>query len=183
MSRRLPHMLPERLQALFEKLNHQLFGGRLPRYMVRFGPSGRLVAESGYCDSERKTIYVDPNPPTRALLRQVLLHEMCHIGTPGHGSRFQKKLRRLAALGETWANREADECAEARAMRVSPTAAIVRELKDMAIEQPAAEWPHARGVLAFRMGRLEAEIDRIAPWAARLWDRESTKARQRSRKL
>ena len=39
-------------------------------------------------------------------LRQALLHEMCHIGEPYHGRRFQAKLARLAAAGESWAEKE-----------------------------------------------------------------------------
>ncbi|MGH7860263.1 MAG: hypothetical protein ACREQY_23285 [Candidatus Binatia bacterium] len=34
--------------------------------------------------------------------RQALLHQMCHIGSPGHGRAFQRKLARLARMGEAW---------------------------------------------------------------------------------
>lgn len=40
------------------------------------------------------------------LVRQTMLHEMCHIGSPGHGRRFRATLARLAGTGEGWASRE-----------------------------------------------------------------------------
>jgi predicted metal-dependent hydrolase len=42
----------------------------------------------------------------KTILRQTLLHEMCHIGDPYHGHRFLSKLRKLAQAGEKWAKKK-----------------------------------------------------------------------------
>lgn len=139
-------------------------------------------------DSESQTIFLDPNPPTVEATRRILLHEMCHIGCPGHGARFQKKLRALATAGEQWAEAEAKELAEGSAQqrREPVTAEIARRLKDMALDAPEAEWPAALRVLAYEVGRPEGEIARIAPWAPTLWATETAVRRadrEQQRKL
>jgi hypothetical protein len=89
-----------RLDQLFDVLNRELFAGRLPKHQVRMHPSAR--GEYGWIDARAQTIWLcDP-----LNLRQTLLHEMCHIGTPGHGRRFRAKLRQLARRGEAWAQAE-----------------------------------------------------------------------------
>lgn len=69
------------------------------------------VVVNGQCDTGRQRILL-----RRGLspdeVRRCLLHEMCHIGAPGHGQRFQAKLRRLVERGEVWA---AEEIASYRA--------------------------------------------------------------------
>ena len=37
---------------------------------------------------------------------------MCHIGLPDHGTRWQKRMHRLAELGEDWARKDAAYYAE-----------------------------------------------------------------------
>jgi hypothetical protein len=176
---RLPHLSPDRLQALFHELNGQFFRGRLPKYSIRVGQSPKANRASGYCDSESQTIFLDPNPPTFEETRRVLLHEMCHIGCPWHGVKFQKKLRALAVAGEQWAEAEADKYAEGNAQRRREpvTAEIARRLKDMALEGPEAGWPAALRVLAFEVGLPEGELARIAPWAPTLWATETAARR------
>jgi len=88
------------LDRLFDDLNRTLFADTLPNFSVRMGPSHG--GEYGWIDERTKTIWL--SDPTR--LRETLLHEMCHIGTPGHGRRFRAKLRRLARMGEPWAQAE-----------------------------------------------------------------------------
>ena len=88
------------LDQLFDALNRTHFAGALPKYAVRMGPS--YGGEYGWIDETTRTIWL--SDPTR--LRETLLHEMCHIGTPGHGRCFRAKLRRLACLGESWAQAE-----------------------------------------------------------------------------
>ena len=88
------------LDALFDEMNASLFEERLPKYRVRWcAPTN---GEHGFIDNEARTIWIC-NPSD---LRKTLLHEMCHIGTVGHGRLFRAKLRRLARRGERWAQAE-----------------------------------------------------------------------------
>ena len=90
----------EDLDRLFDHLNDRFFKGRLPKYRVhRCAPR---IREHGFIDNEARTIWIC-NPSD---LRKTLLHEMCHIGTSGHGRLFRAKLRRLARHGERWAQAE-----------------------------------------------------------------------------
>ena len=92
-------MEPE-LDRLFDHLNREFFEGRLPKYRVRTRPS--QGGEYGSINAEEQTIWLCQCADRRT----TLLHEMCHIGTPGHGRAFRAKLKRLAALGESWARTE-----------------------------------------------------------------------------
>jgi hypothetical protein len=88
------------LDVLFDELNTRFFDGRLPKYRVRWcAPHGR---EHGFIDEAAATICICDPPDVRV----TLLHEMCHIGTAGHGRVFRAKLRRLARQGERWAQAE-----------------------------------------------------------------------------
>jgi len=88
------------LDQLFNHLNRTFFAGCLPKHRVRLRPSQQ--GEYGWIDEHAQTIWL--SDPSR--LRETLLHEMCHIGTSGHGRRFRAKLRRLARMGESWAQAE-----------------------------------------------------------------------------
>jgi hypothetical protein len=88
------------LDSLFDGLNADLFAGRLPKYRVRRCPPQN--GEWGFIDEETRTIWICAPAETR----ETLLHEMCHIGTPGHGRRFRAKLKQLARRGEKWAEEE-----------------------------------------------------------------------------
>ena len=88
------------LDVLFDQLNSRFFGGCLPKYRVR--RCDAQDGEHGFINDEARTIWICRSPD----VRQTLLHEMCHIGTPGHGRLFRAKLRGLARRGETWAQAE-----------------------------------------------------------------------------
>jgi hypothetical protein len=88
------------LDDLFDKLNTELFGGRLPKYRVL--PGMPRNGARGFIDDETRTIWICAPEE----IRETLLHEMCHIGTPGHGRTFRAKLKRLARSGEKWAEAE-----------------------------------------------------------------------------
>ena len=88
------------LDSLFDGLNGDLFAGRLPKYRVRRCTPRN--GERGFIDEETRTIWICALGETR----ETLLHEMCHIGTPGHGRRFRAKLKQLARSGEKWAEEE-----------------------------------------------------------------------------
>jgi len=130
---RLDHLEASALQSLFEELNQTFFQAHLPRYRVIYGPPPGESACSGYCDPKAQTMYVEPRPPTPAELRRKLLHEMCHVGSLGHGKRFQAKLRQLATLGEAWAAEEAEKYAEMGHHR-PVTARSARAIRDAADE-------------------------------------------------
>ncbi len=85
---------------LFDELNRKYWRGRLPRYRVI--QRATLHGLQGRCNNARRTILLAPHPSPEPL-RLTLLHEMCHIGTPYHGRRFQANLERLACQGEAWA--------------------------------------------------------------------------------
>ena len=116
------------LAPLYRQLNREFFANRLPSYHVRRHvfqqPKRRtkwvagkgyvaviashpdlLPCNAGLCDSDSRTIWLWEGLSSEQE-REVLLHEMCHIGTPGHGPEFQLKLARLAEQGETWAEAE-----------------------------------------------------------------------------
>jgi hypothetical protein len=92
--------MPTALDALFDQLNRDLFDGTLPKHRVRRCAS--RTGERGFIDAQECTIWICTTQATR----ETLLHEMCHIGTPGHGRPFRNKLRRLARGGEAWARAE-----------------------------------------------------------------------------
>ena len=101
------------LQDLYKKFNHELFSNRLPRYTVRLSSQALPgIFCHGVCLPASHTIRLRRDLPGN-MLRQVLLHEMCHVAClddPSglmHGPLFQQELARLAALGEEWAGTEA----------------------------------------------------------------------------
>jgi hypothetical protein len=93
------------LSELFDELNEQFWNGRKPRYRVKFSSLARyqkLGDFQGECVPKRRTIYLRSNLKGKQL-REVLLHEMLHIGCMSHGRKFQERLQYLADRGETWA--------------------------------------------------------------------------------
>jgi len=175
----LGHPESRALQSLFHDLNRQFFRGRLPTYGIIYGPPpGGPRGCSGLCEPETRTLYVEPSPPTLDGLRRVLLHEMCHIGSLGHGKSFQAELRRLAAAGEAWADQEATQLAAALATRRSPTAAIAQHIRDTALDFLDKQWSDVEMLVAVEMGRSVEELRRAAPWAERLWQRAVSEIRR-----
>jgi SprT-like family len=125
--------LQDLLRSLFLEFNKRFFGGTLPEYEVRVIlliagktiitlrngknrplPNGNDLY--GICLGEEQQILIDSRCTwlQEECVREVLLHEMCHAAvyrisptSPGadpHGQDFVGELRRLAALGEVWAN-------------------------------------------------------------------------------
>jgi predicted SprT family Zn-dependent metalloprotease len=125
----------DRLRSLFRELNDQFFGAQLPdeicvhnlneKTIIRL-PNGQYQAplpksfEGLYLD-EHKLILIHPRCEglDHERVREILLHEMCHAAVcqalPSsarnevhpHGREFIAELRRLAALGEQWADIQA----------------------------------------------------------------------------
>ena len=130
----------------------------------------RVPGQEGHCDKRRHRILID-----RSLSdgdqRRVLLYEMCHIGTPGHGRRFRAKLTRLAQMGEAWAGVERRQYEEARRLELPLTAQIRRALDEIATEHPTLRWPTVRRILSTEMLAHGMNLSAVAPWAERVWRR------------
>jgi hypothetical protein len=159
------------LTQLYNELNRQFFNGRLPRYRVTFY---KAMTKQGWCISERRLIRLSPSLPD-AQIRKVLLHEMCHIGTPDHGKRFQAKLARLAALGEAWANDEIRMYADNPA--IPWQAEVKQQIQDILIDQPdACFWPAIRSI-AYDLGITPGELLHRAPWVRATWKKARAESR------
>ena len=164
----------ENLTQLYKELNRQFFNGRLPCYRVTFYKP--LVAQ-GHCISERRLIRLSPGM-SDAEVRKVLLHEMCHIGTPNHGKRFLAKLARLAAMGEAWATEEIEIYSGPYRNLQSQ---VKEQIFDALIDAPDAHfWPMIRWI-ANDLGMTAGELLRKAPWVRREWKKAKAEARRQAR--
>ncbi len=159
------------LTDLFAALNRLHWRGRLPAYRVR---RARLKAQLGYCDDRKRLIVLRSDLTGRAL-RQVLLHEMCHIGDPSpqrHGPRFRRKLERLTRRGEAVVQSDLAEYEGAltppSATAISLRASIFSDLDALAALNPRTQWRVARRALD-RYQLTAAVRRRIEPWAEDLW--------------
>lgn len=153
---------------MFARFNRDYFGGRKPRYRVLRGP---LRLSGGYCDTERRRILVRSGIEGDALAA-ILLHEMCHIGCPGHGRRFQDRIRRLIPLVPA---------SVAAGLKVDliwgPTQrqCVWSALDSLAMEYPATPWGQVRRVLVAHElpsvfgGRERERHARLLTWAKREW--------------
>lgn len=118
------------LQACYDQINQELFGGELPRIPVTWNPKLRRALGKAYYTStglgkKRGTrancsaskIELRPKHEwTDRFLRKVLTHEMCHIwafteyGEVGHGSMFWKKMREVGyPQGHEWPGAASNE--------------------------------------------------------------------------
>lgn len=98
-------------EKVYDRFNRKYFAGRLPRVPVRFSlrsfPRYHPLRDEAYAQCKRgKPMAVFINPRFLGLgipgFYRALLHEMVHIKLgekAQHGPRFQKEMRRLAALG------------------------------------------------------------------------------------
>jgi hypothetical protein len=166
--------LPD-LGPLFAKLNRKWFCGRLPRCRVlwsywistedfQFSSLGRCVGH---------TIYI-----LRGLyypqLIEVLLHEMCHVNTPGgHGYRFRRKLARLRRLGATSENPDEYRSSTNPNRRM---AMLIDGLVNV------SSWRDARRILIGEYGYTAAELKRLK-WARGRWERRRRMAGREPRQV
>ncbi len=152
-----------RLQNLFDALNKQFFQGRLPRYRVKLWDS---LPPHGQCVTEHNLILLRPMEPQQ--LRQVLLHEMCHIGEPGHGRRFQAKLERLLAQGEDWASDEIKAYREAASWNLE-MANLRSKLDEIAYLSPRWRFQSLLQWTAMDLGMAPLETRKKVPWLEASW--------------
>ena len=107
-----PPLTAEELDRLYDELNRTRFGGTLPKYEVSWNePGGGLIAST---HPWLPSIYISPLmtcSKSSEKIRQILLHEMCHVDTRGpnnqemeigHGLRWLSSMIRLADQGEDW---------------------------------------------------------------------------------
>jgi len=157
------------LPEMFARFYRQYFGGRLPRYRV---VRRALRASDGHCNSRRRVIVLSSRLTGDDLVH-TLLHEMCHIGCPGHGPMFRAKLRRIARHAPpsiaAWASREAAQLAEPYPVRQQ----VWDNLDALAMERPGLPW-----ATAWRLVEYELPPERSCPgsrprglrrWARRQW--------------
>ncbi len=158
------------LAVLDNGFNQAFFLGRLPRYRVRracFDAPGQY----GLCRQEKQTILIRPGLDGNDL-RETLLHEMCHIGSTGHGKRFQAKLARLASLGERWAEEQRASYEEACRSSLTVTAIIRHTIDDWVWQCADIPWIQIRRLLAREVGLSPNRLIKAAPWVRRVWQRE-----------
>ena len=159
------------LSQLFDELNRKFFKGQLPRVRVTLSAS---IRANGEYWGERRLIRLrrglDP-----AALRRALLHEMCHVGTPGdHGTPFLKRLRILARRGEEWAKEEV------RLYRQFPLASFPStedryflrgDLEDRALIDPRPPFDEVVRRLAEHLEISSGDLRIRAPWLKAEWRR------------
>jgi hypothetical protein len=174
----------QQLQGLFDLYRRSYFAGRLPRYKVSLatrhvtGPGHR-----GECLTATRTLFISPGIDSEAQ-RRTLLHEMCHIGCPSHGARFQARLRTLAEKhGEGWAAVEAAQYGSPAAS-VRITNRYVRgAITDLACESPTLSWPRARRILAADVLTRPLDFEKRYPWARAAWLREAREEKAAAARL
>jgi hypothetical protein len=164
--------------ALYHELNQRFFGGRLPRYRVTFAQP-RVSGWRGECFPARQLIRL-ARGLTGEPLRQTLLHEMCHIGAPSHGQRFQAKLARLVAQGELWAQKELEGYQEPQLTWPQLIAQVKDDLDELASQQPRPSLAAIRRVAADTLVCLPGEVMRKVPWLPAAWRNACVQADRRS---
>lgn len=149
------------LEGLYDELNVELFRGKLPRAVVRWVPWEKIGPYHGTThvfSALGPSIWVNEGMPgvvprpRGAKLRRILLHEMCHVAAPGSGDyekKFLAQLKRLAARGERWAEREATE-----------QGTRLQELTDLLWEMDAADEAAEIERLGFGQWKIRNEVAR-----------------------
>jgi len=123
----------------------------------------------GYCDRERHILFIREHLPSRIITDRILLHEMCHIPGGTHFSRrFRMKLRQLAAAGEKWAGKEADDYDKLPTWN-QPMRLFRRRLNESATEHPRPEFHSVVRRLAGR-DTFEDDFLRRLPWLRAAWN-------------
>jgi hypothetical protein len=168
------------LAEMFDRFNRDYFGGRKPRYRVLRYPLRRT---RGCCDTKRRRIliaqWLEGN-----MLTASLLHEMCHIGCPGHGRLFQDRIRRLLPLvsPSIASLLEVLEVKLPERAQLTLRDWISARLRSIAAGRPAAPWRGVRRVLInmeLQSPCTEPERrrqERRLAWARREWAKISRAA-------
>jgi WLM domain len=153
--------------ALYHELNQRYFGGRLPRFRVTF-TQPRVSGWHGEIFPARRLIRLRRGL-TGDELRRTLLHEMCHIGAPHHGQRFQAKLARLVAQGEAWAQQELEIYQQPQLTWTKLIAEVKETLEEFAYHDPRPSFTAIRRYAADTLTCQPGEVLRKAPWLQAAW--------------
>lgn len=155
-----------KLAEIYDELNQHFFLPKLPKFRVEYSDNfsdGFLPGQLGECDERRRLIRVSPSLKGQpGDLRRTLLHEMCHIGTPGHGKKFRFKLQRLADQGEEWAIPEAAGLAEQPWPLIE--ARVKQGLYDTALDLGQGAPRHLDSSIAHHLGWSLKALRRSMPW-------------------
>jgi len=178
------------LQELFDELDRTRFGGRLPAYRVEFADLPGVG--HGICFSKDRLIQIH-STLSGEHLRRILLHEMCHHYSEGHGKRWQAEMLRLGSEhGETWAIEQVQK------FREGPTwnqemSNLRGNLDDWAAEEVHRDDPRGFDQVAEyaagQFGLTAEEFLPMVPWLERAWENslktwlERKKADEEARKL
>src|SRR5262245_16574978 len=172
-------------EELFDNLNRTYFRGRLPSFTViraEFSSDGTpgTISSVGKCDLRKRSITLvkDLRGPS---LRQVLLHEMCHIetlarGAYDHGKSFRSRLRFLLRRGEDWARYEIEyyKLAERefylqKQIKTKIFRKIVDRMDDMTTDYVNDGWLRIRRLLSYEFGVNPGAFSARFPWARDYW--------------
>jgi SprT-like family len=165
------------LTALYHELNQRFFGGRLPRYRVTFARP-RVSGWHGECFPAQRLIRLRRGL-TGEELRRTLLHEMCHIGAPDHGRRWQAKLARLGEQGETWVQDELEGYQQNPLTWPQLLAELKDGLEDLAHQDPRPSLATLRRYAADTLTCQPGEVLRKVPWLPAAWRNACARADQR----
>lgn len=148
--------------------------GRLRSVHVRFvsPPHSSGASWEGEYDPKRKVIHL-PRRSTHGpdyVDKQTMLHEMCHIGSLGHGLRFRKKLRHLADQGETWAADEAAGYEGPGTLWRDEKENIRDNLQQIAYEMKTRpSFREVERMIAANRAMRIAELRKYVPWLRSAW--------------
>lgn len=163
------------LPKLFSEYNRIFFRGRLPAYQVRYFDIEPQFLR-GLCDTKNRTIFIH-REITGEELKQLLLHEMCHIGAPYHGQKFLKRLQRLADLGEEWASEEIELHKNAPSWN-QLMAGLRNTISDWSFEvDDSVTFDEILPYLAYEVNMSSEELLKSAPWARAAWENARKEAK------
>lgn len=169
------------LAKLYDELNKKFFRRRLPVYRVicKNLPWGL----HGHCNSQERIIFLKKGLGQEDL-RCTLLHEMCHIGTPGHGKRFQAKLTRLSEMGETWAKEELRLYETGETWNQS-IRGLRLNLEEWVLQSPRPRFSSIVRFIANDWGMTSHELLQKVPWLRAAWQKvcQESKEHKRLKKL
>ncbi len=178
--RKLPQLPPppltaEELGALYDELNRALFGGVLQKDTVSWNEPGFGFNASTH--PWLRSIYISPRMgvvKSLGQIREILLHEMCHVATRGpdgrmlehgHGPIWQAAMMRLHEQGEAWVLKDIENSLQADAER-KLVEAMMREMCNYDLTLP---WGKVRNRLVKKVGREGRETLRWSPEPQDFW--------------
>lgn len=153
------------LSAVFADVKRSFFPrfDRPGRWKCRAGSFTTVDNEVGYCDDERRTIFVSRSvvhSRNADLLAEVLIHEITHavLGDGSHGKRFIARLEAAVARAERFqryslADALRVEIHRYRAAERVTHATVYSELHDVVIEVRPASFAAAMRLLRRRYPR------------------------------